>query len=182
METSTGVMLPTIKTPCEWCETNESTLFCGKCETHQLCEKCSTLLHSKQKLKSHTTINMKENFNIDFFLCNTHQQEKLFYCIKCQIFICTTCCSELLGGKHFKHRIKLIDDWMMEFYEILFFKKKEYESEIESKMEKKLDLLNQLKIIEIQINELENKMSKCSIEVENHGEMMNLGLPPQKRE
>jgi hypothetical protein len=118
MEIKSGVFLSeTNQKPCEWCEQNESTLFCLKCDTHQLCKDCSHLLHSKQKLKSHleTIVEITTDFNIEHYICTLHERENEFYCTNCSSFICPDCASEIVGGKHSKHQIKTKKVWKDEF-------------------------------------------------------------------
>jgi hypothetical protein len=78
MEIQSGVLVESKQNPCEWCEQNESALLCLKCDTHQLCNDCSDLLHSKQKLKSHleTIVKIDGDFDLEHYICLLHDKEK----------------------------------------------------------------------------------------------------------
>jgi hypothetical protein len=175
MEIKTGVFLSeTNQKPCEWCEQNESTLFCFKCDTHQLCKDCSHLLHSKQKLKSHleTIVEITTDFNIEHYLCTLHERENEFYCTNCSSFICPDCASEIVGGKHSKHQIKTKKVWKDEFLGSIKKIKENYTIELKKKIDSKNELLKKLKMEEKNIQELQVALSKISLGFNDFSKMV----------
>jgi hypothetical protein len=165
MEIEAGVFISEQKQkPCEWCEQNESTLFCIKCETHQLCENCSKLIHSKQKLKSHleTIFKISEKFNIEHYICSLHERENDFYCCDCSSFICHDCAFEN-EGKHSKHQFKTTKIWKNEFLDTIEKNKGNYTTMLESEIISRKDLLEKLEVSEKKIQDLQFAISKISL-------------------
>jgi len=76
---------------CEDCEEKSATFWCERCSVYY-CSDCSSIVHSRRATRDHLCLTLKEKSKRTIFVkCKRHLEENKFYCVDCQVLLCSMC-------------------------------------------------------------------------------------------
>jgi hypothetical protein len=126
---------------CENCSVLPALFWCESCSPGiHYCKPCDFSVHSSKALRNHIRIPIEEKSKRPILAkCETHGEEKKFYCLECRMVICGNC---------------LIDEHPHKTTGIFKYAEKLRE-----------DLKNKIVYCNLKINDLNDKVEKISLEI-----------------
>ena len=146
---------------CEECEESKAEYHCQDCKSF-LCSSCSKQLHSHKIMKGHSILEyslenkaIQKGF-INYFKCDIHNQKiKELYCEKCNECICANC----IVDNHRQHPAITVINKVQQIKAVWINQINEISNQQSQYLNSKEgDLSKQLKNINKEINQLENKL------------------------